>query len=88
MTDTRDAREHLAQWRDDCRACSGLRMCAMHRKASRTLSRRGPDAYRAFVREESGNDIARMGDDIAERIAEAARERVDVAHGLDAYGDE
>ena len=55
----------------------------MHREASRTLSRRGPDAYRAFVREESGNDVARMVDDIAETIAEAARERVDVVHGLD-----
>ena len=85
MTDIRGAREHLAQLRDDCRGCSGLAMCATHREASQTLSRRGPEAYRAFVSGKSKHGFARMADDIAADIAEVARKRVELSDEFDSF---
>lgn len=82
MTTRRDAREHLAQWRADCRECSGLAMCKTHREARRTLSRQGPDAYRVFARKASEGNLTRMAEDLADSFG------TEMAAGLADGGDD
>lgn len=82
MTTTPYAREHLAQWRADCRVCSGLSMCETHREARRTLSRQGLDAYRAFVRTETDRGLTRMAEGLADSFG------TEMAAGLADDGDD